>query len=233
MRTLLAFVLLCTPALAQLDVTVTKVKALTGIVSPKVYPSLILINEASAPKTVDAAYVKVITPAKFVKVKARKSLFENADVIKLSETEYAFTGNGRYALEVTSFDPSLGIDERVIDVTFDDSPPDEPDVPDDDGPFDALSSRVRAWTKGLPKNKELSQLYADASTKLVTDPSATVNTVSGQLIESRTKVLGSASGDYSKFLEDLNADLKKRWAENPFSKQMLSDYYLEVSKGLK
>ena len=116
MRTLIALLLLTSSAFAQIQTTVSKGKVFDGVVGSRQVGSLLFIQADTPPQLLDAALIKVTTPAKFMRVKARvKGSFDPAPVQKISETEYALIGQGRYIIEITTFDPSLGIDDVSID----------------------------------------------------------------------------------------------------------------------
>lgn len=107
-------------------------------------------GESTAPDRVPSntnVEVKVETDAKFVSIKARKSLFEVVKVyegdggsrnkvlnatdlatlqqeIKGQPRVYSFTGpDGKYLIEITQFDPVLGIKEEAITVVIGDEDP--------------------------------------------------------------------------------------------------------------
>jgi hypothetical protein len=228
---------------AQIDVEVTKSRVITGLVNPKTINEFVLFEqELSQPKFSPAALIKVTTKYKFVRVKARQTLFEATNVGKLSDTEYLLVGSGKFALEVTAFDPELGIDERTVVVDLGDAPTPEPDPtpdPDPDTPtpspipddqFDNLGRKVYDWSKNLPKRKEVATLYGDAIKSLTEDPKTTINGVTVVLADQRTQVLGSDSSKYVPFIENLNAELKLRW---PMSRFEFIKYLEAVKAGLE
>jgi hypothetical protein len=132
-KILAMLLLIQSAALGQLRIEYSTVKVLAGLVDARQIDNKILIGEASEPKTSQAALIVVETQSKFVKVKARKSLFESAEISKLSATEYLLVGVGKYAVEVTTFDPELGIDDAAIEVFLGDPqppiPPPDPKPP--------------------------------------------------------------------------------------------------------
>lgn len=239
---LLMFAMLNLSAIAQLEVTATKVDVLVGIVNARPINSFILFDtEGSKPEFVSAALINVSTKAKFVRVKARKNLFEATNVSKISEYEYILFGNGKYAIEVTTFDPELGIDERVLSVELGPSPKPEPEpdpepnpqptpnpVPDDQ--FNNLGKKVQEWSKGLPKRKELGAVYREASKLLTESPITTINDATLFIADSKNKLLGSDAVKYNLFFENLNSDLRTRW---PLSKGDLGSYMTCVAVGLE
>lgn len=229
MRTLLAYLLLSTCALAQIDMSVSKTKVLAGVTGVRAVGAFIFFETEGSPTALDAAIVKIVSPAKFARVRARvKSTLDYTQLTKISENEYVLIGPGKFVIEVTTFDPALGIDDKVADVDL--GQPDAPDVPD--GKFDNIASRVSSWTKGLPKRKDLAACYSEAASKLVNDPSMTVNVAADNLVVCRNKVLQMDASAFKKFIEELNSDLKSRWSQSPFTKAVMAEYYLEVAKGL-
>jgi hypothetical protein len=229
MRPLVAFLLLTSSALCQIETSVSKVKVFDGVVGARPVGSLLFIDAASEPRLIDAAIIKVVTPAKFSRVKARaRGTLDPAPLQKISETEHALIGQGRFIVEVTTFDPSLGIDDASIDVELQEP---KPNVPDGDK-FDKLAARVATWTRGLTKNKDLATCYSDASRRLLEDPSMTINIAADQIVACRGKVLQNDATGYLKFIEELNSDIKNRWSAAPFTKALMSEYYSEVARGL-
>jgi len=241
---LLLFAMLNLSAIAQLEVTVTKVEVLTGATNARAINSFILFDtEGSKPQFSPAALIDVKTNSKFIKIKARKSLFETTVAIKISEYQYMVLGSGKYAIEVTTFDPELGIDEQTVNVElgFVPSPEPEPEpepepsptptpnpVPDDQ--FNNLGKKTQEWSKGLPKRKELGAVYRDAAKLLTESPITTINDATLMIADSKNKLLGSEAVKYNVFFENLNADLRSRW---PLSRGDLAAYMTCVAVGLE
>lgn len=127
-RALAILFLLQSVCVAQIDVAVTKSLELTGV-KAKVVGDRVFVSTDAIPKLVEVASISVTSPAKFVRVRAFKSLFEQAQITKLTESEYLLSGEpGRYAIEVMTFDPTNGIDERSVEVSIGSSPSPEPAV---------------------------------------------------------------------------------------------------------
>ena len=232
------FAMLNKLAIAELNVTVTKSQVMTGIKNPRYTSNFILFENTDSPLAVSpAALITLQTDAKFSRVKARTSLFESVEVPKLSETEYLLVGPGKFAVEVTTFDPEKGIDEKIITVELGDilppSPPPGPSpgpnvVPDDQ--FNNLGKRVREWSKDLPKRKELAVLYKDTAKSLTENPIMTINDATNSIVDARAKLLGTDLNRYSTFLENLNADLRSRW---PLTRGDMALYMQAVAAGLE
>lgn len=239
---ILMFAMLNLSAIAQLEVSVTKVDVLVGAPNARVINSFIVFDtEGSRPAFTPAALVDVRTQAKFVKVKARKTLFDTTVAIKVSEYQYMVMGIGKYAIEVTTFDPELGIEEQTISVELGNSPRPEPEpepeptptptpnpVPDDQ--FNNLGKKCLEWSKGLPKRKELGSIYREASKLLTESPITTINDATLFVADNKNKLLSSDAVKYNIFFENLNADLRSRW---PLSRGDLAAYMLCVAVGLE
>lgn len=129
-RPLIAFLLLASTAFGQIDISWTTQKSVTGLVNPRTVGTRILVADESNPVASRVVIVKVVTAAKFVKLSARKSLFEFADLEKLSDNEWLITAPGKYLVEAVTFDPATGIDERRIEITFGEPEPVPPPKPD-------------------------------------------------------------------------------------------------------
>lgn len=236
------FAMLNLSAIAQLEVAVTKVDVLVGAPNARVINSFILFDtEGSKPVFTPAALIDVKTQAKFIKIRARKSLFETTVAIKVSEYQYMVLGTGKYAIEVTTFDPELGIEEQTVSVELGTSPQPEPEpepeptptptpnpVPDDQ--FNNVGKKCVDWSKGLPKRKELGSVYREASKLLTESPITTINDATLFVADSKNKLLGSDAVKYNVFFENLNADLRSRW---PLSRGDLAMYMLCVAVGLE
>lgn len=219
----------------DLTVDVTKSQVLYGLVNPRTVQTFILFDqEGSEPEFAPAAIIQVKTNSKFVRVKARKNLFEGVNVTKLNDTDYLLLGEGKYAVEVTTFDPELGIDERILTVELGPSEPkptpgpSPSPIPDDE--FNNLGKRVFDWSKDLPKRKELASIYRNVAKALTENPVITINDATTILSNDRSKLLGSELTKYSNFIENTNADLRSRW---PLSKGEFAKYLITIAVGLE
>ena len=237
----LPFVLICfftSTVFADISVDVKQAETLTGLINPKIVKDFVFFDDKSEPKFVSVALLKVTTEAKFVKVKARKTLFENADITKLSETEFLLIGSGKYAVEVTTFDPEKGIDEKVVAVELLPTPtPPGPTPPKPPGPtpivpddrFDNLGKRVAEWSRDLPKKSELATLYLQASKEINENSASTISEVGMNLNNRKNELLGPDLPKYQIFYDNLTNDLKARW---PIGRKDYADYLFVVYKGL-
>lgn len=227
-------------AIAELDVSVTKTQVLSGVKNPKVIQSFVVFDDQeSKPSFQPAAFITVTTDYKFVRVRAKQNLFESTVVIKLSDTEYILLGSGKYAVDITVFDPEKGIDERSLVVDLGDVKPPEPNpspnpspnpntLPDDQ--FNNIGRRTQEWSKSLEKRKELASLYRQASKLLTDSPISTINDATTLITDSKSKLLGTDAPKYSTLFENLNADLRSRW---PISRLEYALYLNAIATGLE
>jgi hypothetical protein len=242
LQTLLVWLAVASCAIAQIstiDATVEKAKAITGIASPRVVGDVILVGEDAKPVVSSVAIVRVGTKAKFVKIKARRSLFDLGAVTKIGDGEWMLVGSGKYAVEITTFDPELGIDETVVEVVLGDPEPEpEPPAPEPDIPapgpmppdaFDNIGQRVAKVTAGLPKRVEVAGVYRFGAKQLREEPLTTVNSAFDRIFAERASILGSDFEKYKPFVELISNDVKQRW---PMSKGVLADYFDAVAVGL-
>lgn len=241
MRTLILALMFCAMlnklAIAQIEVTVTKTQVLSNVTNAKAYYSFIMFDDdGNTPKFEPAAVIYVNTKYKFVRVRARQSLFEGSKVLKLSESEYVLLGPGKYSVEVTAFDPELGIDEYSTVIELGEVKPPEPTptptpnpspVPDDQ--FNNVGKKVQDWSKDLPKRVELGAVYREASKMLTDSPITSINDATAYIADMKNKVLGPEATKYSVFFENINADLKSRW---PMSRMDYALYLACVATGL-
>jgi hypothetical protein len=243
-----ASTMLAVSAFADINVEVTKTKVLTGLQNPQVLQGIIMFEDAeSEPRFSSAAKLKVTTEAKFVKVKARKTLFENGEVLKLSETDYVLVGSGKYAVEITTFDPETGIDEKTVSVDLggDVVPPGPtppgptppgptppgptPDIPSDQ--FNDLGKRVAATTLGFPLKQEVAKIYKEGAKELRENQSVTVNGVFDFVMNKRLNTIGASNVDkWKPFVDLLSADLRPRW---PMARLTVAEYLDTIALGLE
>jgi len=231
--------MLAIPAWAELDVAVVKSRVITGIANPRVVGDVVLYDGDQSPKVTPAAQITIVTDFKFVRVKARTSLFESSNLQQISPGVYLLTGPGKYALEVTAFDPEKGIDEKVIPVELGDvDPVPEPDKPDpkpDPSPvppdsFDNIGQRVAKAAVGTGKKAEVAKIYRDGAKELRENPSVTVNGVFDKVFNQRTAAVVAEGDKWKAFVDLLNLDVKARW---PMSRGTVADYFTAVAVGLE
>lgn len=237
------FFLLTSFSFGEITTEVVQTKVLTGLSSPEIVNGVILFNDASStPKFSLAAKIKVVTEAKFIKVKARKTLFENGEIVKLDQYNYLLVGNGKYAVEITTFDPDKGIDETIVPVELgepDPTPPGPDPTPPGPGPdptpvppdqFNDLGKRIANITNGLPLKKEVAKIYTDAAKELRENQSVTVNSVFDSVFKKRVDTLGASNMDkWKPFVDLLNSDLRSRW---PMARILVAEYFDVIAVGL-
>lgn len=110
-----------------------------------------------------------------------------------------------------------------------DTPPDNQDLPDD---FDNLASKVQSWSKGLPKRKEVGEVYLDTARKLANGEHLSINDAAQSLVENRRTVLGDDGAKWKSFGEKLTQDFSDRWDEAPMTRGVVAVYWKTVAAGL-
>lgn len=238
MRPLIAFLFLASTAFGQIDISWTTQKSVTGLVNPRTVGTRILVADESNPVASRVAIVKVVTAAKFVKLSARKSLFEFADLEKLSDNEWLITAPGKYLVEAVTFDPATGIDERRIEITFGEpEPPPKPDpvpppkpnpVPEDE--FGNIGQRASLLAVGLPKVAEVAVLYRNGAKRLASDPTASIDIVSAELRDRRLALLGAESTKYAALIAEIKKEQDARW---PMGRGVFASFYAAIATGLE
>jgi hypothetical protein len=237
-----SFITICSTALADIDVTVLKTRALIGVDSPRIVGEVIIFNGDQAPSVKPAAIITIVTDYKFLKVNARTSLFETSNLTKTAEGEYLIVGAGRFAVEVTAFDPDKGIDQQTILVELEElSPVPKPDTPDNPSPpapapnvpadkFDNLGQRVAKLSASFVKKSEVIANYKQASKDFNENQSVTVNQIFDKLNTANILVLGSDYTSWKPFFDLVHSDMKTRW---PISRLDLVQYFNAIIAGLE
>ena len=171
MKKILAFLiagLLCSTCLAQIKTTTTEKKALLGVTSPVIQGNRILVGADSNVAVSPVVILSVETSYKFKRLKAYRNNVRIEPEV-LSETEYLFSGAGKYRCEITVFDPEKGIDDSETSFEIGSSPqppkpepdpPQPPQPPSPTGPFDNLAARVAVIATGMQAAEK--QKYASA-----------------------------------------------------------------------
>jgi hypothetical protein len=119
--------------------------------------------------------------------------------------------------------------ETKPDVPFPPIPPPKPDIPADS--FDNIGQRVAEWSKVLPQNKIVGQIYLDAAKSLRSDKTATTDSVTVKIgADLRNKLVDPQI--YSALIKQVSLDLGQRWDRAPLSKGVLADFYACVALGL-
>lgn len=151
--------LVCGDLFGQVEIDLRERLALSGGKSSEVIGSRILVDADSDLKIEKAVIVRVKTDFKFVRLKARRN-GEKTTAEALSASEWLFTGEGKYGVEVIAFDPEKGIEEGEVEFTIGAGPkPPEPPEPgpdpdpikpdDQNEPFENLAKRVAAVAAGI------------------------------------------------------------------------------------
>ena len=239
---LLAQVLLSSSGLAQLDIVDSKIQVVTGLKGVQAVGDILIIDETSKPIFRTAVILEIASDSKFVDVEAYDPVTNtDADVIQITDLpkqkRFIVAGEGKIRVVITAFDP--GIKKKRLNLDFgppaptpNPTPNPEPSPePADPLPtaFDGLAGKVKEWSKGLPKKKEVAAVYRSCASRLLT-PQGTIGTISADLISARTSVLGDVT-PYAKLLDNIHADLVPRWVG--ISKAVLSDYWNCVAAGLE
>jgi hypothetical protein len=118
----LAFFFFCGQSLAQIELSYTAAKSLVGATTPRIVGDRILIGDDSKPQISPVAVLKVKSSEKF-RIKARKSLFETAELIALSEDEFLLFGDGEYLVEAISLNHERSLKVVVGGGSVDPDPP--------------------------------------------------------------------------------------------------------------
>ena len=243
-RALVLLTLIACTAIGETSVKVMKMKAVTGLKSPSVVGETVLIGEDSTPIISEVALIDVVSSAKFLKVKARKSLFEFGQVDKVGENRWLLSSPGKFVIEVSAFDPATGFEDAHAEVDLSGeapkppTPPTPPDPPKPDVPtdqFDNLGQRVAAIAKAanLPKQKEVAAIFVEAANNLENNPSATLNSESTSLVKKRADLLGADLPKYEPLIAELSKDLTKRVAAGEMTRNALVAWWRAIAKGLE
>lgn len=123
----------------QIELSYVAAKSLVGATSPEIIGDRIIIGDDSKPQISPVAIIKVASTEK-VRVRARKSLREAAELVKLSEAtddktkittaKYMLAGEGAYLVEAMTFSW-----DRSIEVEIGKNPTPTPDPPKPDPPI--------------------------------------------------------------------------------------------------
>ena len=110
-------------AQAQIELSYSKSLSLQGITAPRLAGDLVLVGADSKPSVTEVAIITAKSPSKFLRLKARKSLFEVGTLKQISDTEWVLSGAGEWIVEAQSFDPERGIDEALLRIVIGGTPP--------------------------------------------------------------------------------------------------------------
>ena len=142
-------------------------------------------------------------------------------------------GDGRYRITAFFENPSA-----VKRMSVELGPPPKPDPKPDPDPdpkpdpdvFDNIGQRVAVWSKGLPRRNEVAVLYVECATNLAENERLTQNQAIDLMVEKRKNLLKPDElKAYQPMIDQLNADLKKRW---PMHALVTSAYFKAIAVGL-
>lgn len=158
---LLALVSICSDCFAQIEISYTTAKVLTGMVAPRIVGDRVIVADDSKPQVTSVAIVKVVSSEK-VRVKARKSLFETTEMVPISDTEYLLVGQGKFLVEAVS----ASWDRSFVILVGNEVNPNPPDV-DNDDPKPTDPTLIDVVQKVLPAQaKGFEEAFNEAATKV-------------------------------------------------------------------
>ncbi len=158
---LLALVSICGDCFAQIEISYTTAKVLTGVVAPRIVGDRVIVADDSKPQVTSVAIVKVVSSEK-VRVKARKSLFETTEMVPISDTEYLLVGQGKFLVEAVS----ASWDRSFVILVGNEVNPNPPDV-DNDDPKPTDPTLIDVVQKVLPAQaKGFEEAFNEAATKV-------------------------------------------------------------------
>lgn len=238
-RAVIAWILLASAAVAQIESKATTQYIVSGIDGYSVVGDLVVVPEGSRPKVSAVGLVEVDCDASMISVRASDSQRKPVEVRKIEATKFLVLGQGRLWVDVTCIDfERQFFDQSQFVIDVGDSPdpepepdpdepdnPDPPDVPDD--AFDNIGKRVAAAAIGKPSNESIAKIYKKWAEAVVSDPTLTVSSASGGLVKDLAVVPGYSEA-YADVRELINTDVKARW---PLSKGVLSEYWMSISRG--
>lgn len=130
----LIYFAIATTAFAQIELSYTKAKSFPGITQPRLLGARVIGGEDSSSVATPVAIITAKSSSKFVRLKARKSIFESGSLQQIAENEWLLSGEGRWIVEATAFDPEKGIDEASLEVVIGAAPKPEPEPEPGPGP---------------------------------------------------------------------------------------------------
>jgi hypothetical protein len=149
------------PAFSQ-EISVDSYRVIEGLDDPEIIGGLIFIAEESQPKLGWAALIDIPETAQHALVKVTQpGSIQTLPTTKLSKSRYLFRGSGKYIVDVTTFSPDTGFENKIVEIELGkDSPtPDPPGPtpdPDPPAPIKQLTVLVvyeTSVTPGLPRSQ--------------------------------------------------------------------------------
>lgn len=231
----LSLVILCAliSSVNAQSLTPTKVNVTSGYTNPKVVGPYVLHGDFSKPTSRPGVLLTIETKD------ANQKLFdlyaeaiptlEIAELQSLPDGTALLVGEGRY--RVTAFFENPSAVKRLTVELGPPSPPPEPPKPDVVVPPDAfenIGQRTAGWAKGLPKTREVAILYVNCAEEMVST-TKTINACIEEMVKARADLLGNDLKLYQPLIDQLNADLKKRW---PMAAMTCANYFNAIAAGL-
>jgi hypothetical protein len=231
---ILLLCLLCigSTTIAQ-TITPTKVNVTSGFTNPRIVGNYILHGESSKPVS-ESAILLTLDMASGQNVfdyyaDAIPTLEEGA-LEALPDGSYLLVGAGRYRL-VFYFENPAAVRRLTVELGPP-APPPEPPKPDVVVPPDAfenIGQRTAVWAKGLPKTQQVAALYVACAEEIV-GSTKTINACIETMVKARSQLLTTDEQRlYQPLLDQLNADLKKRW---PMAALTCANYFNAIAAGL-
>lgn len=236
MRSIILLALLCAPAFAQ-SLTPTKVNVTSGYTNPKVVGPYLLHGDFSKPASRPGVLLTIepkdATQKLFDLYAEAIPSLEIAELQSLPDGTALLVGEGRF--RVTAFFENPSAVKRLTVELGPPAPPEpdpeppKPDVVVPADPFDNIGQRVAGWAKGLPKTREVALLYVNCAEEMV-GSTKTINACIETMVKARTELLKPEELKlYQPLIDQLNADLKKRW---PMAAMTCASYFNAIAAGL-
>lgn len=233
MRPILLVILLCSVCFGQ-AVTPTKVNVTSGYTNPKVVGPYVLHGDFSAPVSRPGVLLTIETASKDQQLfdlyaEAIPSL-EIAELQSLPDGTSLLVGEGRF--RITAFFQNPSAVKRLSVELSPPKPPVPPEPPKPDVPPDAfenIGQRSAVWAKGLPRRNEVANLYVTCAEDMVST-TLSINACIDKMVKARTSLLKPEElTAYQPLIDQLNADLKKRW---PMPAMTCANYFNAIAAGI-
>ena len=215
-------------------VTPTKVNVTSGYTNPKVVGPYLLHGDFSQPVSRPGVLLTVdglATGQKLFDIFAEAiPSFDVAELQGLPDGSMLLVGEGRYRITAFFENPSM-VRRMSVELGPPKPPPDpKPDiVPVPPDAFENIGQRTATWAKGLPRKNEVAALYVKCAEDIV-GTTQTINACIEQMVKARTTLLKPEElASYQPLLDNLNADLKKRW---PMAAMTTASYFNAIAAGL-
>lgn len=233
MRSILVLILLCNLCFAQ-TVTPTKVNVTSGYTNPKVVGPYLLHGDFSQPVSRPGVLLSIDGLAQGQKLfdlfaEAIPS-FDVAELQSLPDGTSLLVGEGRYRITAFFENPSM-VRRLSVELGPPKPPPEppKPDVPIPPDAFENIGQRTATWANGLPRRNEVAALYVTCAEDIV-GTTMTINACIEKMVAARTALLKPEElALYQPLLDQLNADLKKRW---PMVALTTANYFNAIAAGL-